>query len=284
MSPRLRRLLLDYDRLQKRFANCSVIRIIEAVGNPPEQYRVEFMVKGLEIVAGGKIQERNQHLVEINLSLGYPRRMPQCKILTPIFHPNFDQTSICIGDFWAASEGLDDLLVRIARLIAYQEYNTKSPLNGLAAKWAMENQGQLPVDRREMAPMALEEAEPVLKKEVHISDSELGDAYSSDESIARTAVVGNRVMPAVPAVVPSDPDAKPVQANRRVDEIVNLAPELSLLHLRVRCDRCKYVFDLELSLLQAPVVCPKCAFQHETGKTYKCVAVESAGLFWFQDV
>jgi hypothetical protein len=73
-------------------------------------------------------------------------------MLTPVFHPNFDDTMVCIGDFWAASEGLDDLIIRIGRMIAYQEYNTKSPLNGLAAKWAAQNSHLLPVDPRPVAP------------------------------------------------------------------------------------------------------------------------------------
>ena len=59
---------------------------------------------------------------------------------------------VCIGDFWAASEGLDDLIIRIGRMIAYQEYNTKSPLNGLAAKWAAQNSHLLPIDPRPIAP------------------------------------------------------------------------------------------------------------------------------------
>ncbi len=54
--------------------------------------------------------------------------------------------------FWAASESLDDLIVRIGRMISYQEYNTKSPLNGLAAKWAAQNSHLLPVDPRPIAP------------------------------------------------------------------------------------------------------------------------------------
>ncbi len=37
-------------------------------------------------------------------------------------------------------------------MIAYQEYNTKSPLNGLAAKWAAEHMSQLPIDHRIVAP------------------------------------------------------------------------------------------------------------------------------------
>src|SRR5215831_17615652 len=73
-------------------------------------------------------------------------------MLTPVFHPNFDDSMVCIGDFRAASEGLDDLIIRIGRMIAYQEYNTKSPLNGLAAKWAAQNSHLLPVDSRPIAP------------------------------------------------------------------------------------------------------------------------------------
>jgi hypothetical protein len=94
-------------------------------------------------------------VLEVNLSLGYPRRPPHCRMLTPVFHPNFDATSVCIGDFWAASEGLDDLIVRVGRMIAYQEFNTKSPLNGLAAKWAAQHPQLLPVDPREVAPPSI---------------------------------------------------------------------------------------------------------------------------------
>jgi hypothetical protein len=92
------------------------------------------------------------HHLEVNLSLGYPRRAPQCRMLTPVFHPNFDEATVCIGDFWAASEGLDDLIIRIGRMIAYQEYNTKSPLNGLAAKWSEQHAHLFPVDGRDIAP------------------------------------------------------------------------------------------------------------------------------------
>jgi hypothetical protein len=119
---------------------------------PPEVYRFQYLMRGLYVAPDGAILERNDHLLEVNLSLGYPRRAPQCRMLTPVFHPNFDDSSVCIGDFWAASEALDDLIIRIGRMISYQEYNTKSPLNGLAAKWAAQNSYLLPVDPRPIAP------------------------------------------------------------------------------------------------------------------------------------
>jgi ubiquitin-protein ligase len=109
-------------------------------------------LKGLYVNAAGEILERETHVLEVNLSLEYPRRAPQCRMLTPVFHPNFDDATVCIGDFWAASEGLDDLVIRIGRMIAYQEYNTRSPLNGLAAKWTAEHLNELPIDSRIVAP------------------------------------------------------------------------------------------------------------------------------------
>ena len=156
LSPRVRRLKLDHELLTARFREWPLIQITGTAGMPPEVYRFTYHVRGLYVAQNGDIVEREEHVMEVNLSLGYPRRPPHCRMLTPIFHPNFDASSVCIGDFWAASEGLDDLLVRVGRMIAYQEYNTKSPLNGLAAKWAAQNAHLLPVDRREIAPASVD--------------------------------------------------------------------------------------------------------------------------------
>ena len=151
-SPRTRRLMMDAESIRARLAGWPLIEISGTAGIPPEIYRFTYRVKGLFVDSSGNILERDTHLLEVNLSLGYPRRAPQCRMLTPVFHPNFDDSTVCIGDFWAASEGLDDLIVRIGRMIAYQEYNTKSPLNGLAAKWAAQNAHLLPIDARAIAP------------------------------------------------------------------------------------------------------------------------------------
>jgi ubiquitin-protein ligase len=161
LSPRIRRLKLDHDSLFKRLNDWPLVRIVGTAGMPPELYRFQYLIRGLYVAPDGAILERNEHVLEVNLSLGYPRRAPQCRMLTPVFHPNFDDSSVCIGDFWAASESLDDLIVRIGRMISYQEYNTKSPLNGLAAKWAAQNSHLLPVDARAIAPpLDGQQAEP----------------------------------------------------------------------------------------------------------------------------
>ena len=199
-SPRLRRLRLDQERLEARFSDWPPIQVTGMTGVPPEEYQVSYNIRSIYSTPTGQILERNQHVVEIKLSLAYPRRAPQCKMLTPIFHPNFDEVSVCIGDFWAASEGLDDLIVRIGRMISYQEYNIKSPLNGLAAKWAAQNAKLLPVDSTELAPpFELIDSDDVEKLVIKINDSLPAVDTDSDqlnlhvvtEERAETVQVGN---------------------------------------------------------------------------------------------
>jgi len=151
-SPRTRRLMLDEETLQALLQDWPLIQITGKAGIPPEIYRFTYNLRGLYVSGSGEILERDSHVLEVNLTLSYPRRAPQCRMLTPVFHPNFDDSMVCIGDFWAASEGLDQLIIRIGRMISYQEYNTKSPLNGLAAKWAAQNSNLLPIDPRPVAP------------------------------------------------------------------------------------------------------------------------------------
>ena len=87
LSPRVRRLKLDYELLTNRFRDWPLIQISGTAGMPPEVYRFTYRIKGLYVAAGGDIVEREEHILEVNLSLGYPRRPPHCRMITPIFHP-----------------------------------------------------------------------------------------------------------------------------------------------------------------------------------------------------
>jgi ubiquitin-protein ligase len=146
MNVRLRRLQADYEMVKRAFAGHARIHIQGVLGSPPEKYHVEYRLRSLEPRADGQIMEKNQHLVEVLLTRGYPRQAPQCRMLTPIFHPNIAPHAICVGDHWAAGESLANLIVRIGEIIAFQSYNTKSPLNGEAARWADQNKHLLPLD------------------------------------------------------------------------------------------------------------------------------------------
>ena len=77
--------------------------------------------------------------------------------------------------------------LRVGRMIAYQEYNTRSPLNGLAARWAAEHPQFLPIDPREIAPplvakseiAATETVKPEAVEAATIDPSPTGDPWAA---------------------------------------------------------------------------------------------------------
>jgi ubiquitin-protein ligase len=151
---RTRRLLADARQVAEAFENSPFVRVHAVSGNPPDVYEVEYSVNGLAGAADNPAV-RDNHRAEIRLTSLYPKIAPQCRMLTPIFHPNIDTSAICVGDHWAAGERLVDLIVKIGEMIAYQAYNIKSPLNGEAAMWADLNVARLPIDARDLRAQAV---------------------------------------------------------------------------------------------------------------------------------
>ncbi len=152
MTPsRLRRLQADYERVLLLFNEHPYVRLIQSDGEPPEKYTFEFHVRGLVPAQGGNNSVGAVHRAEVFLPLDYPRRPPFCRMTTPVFHPNIDPAKICIGDHWSAGQSLPQLVVRIAEMLCYQSYNTKSPLNAEAAAWAEQNTQILPLEKTDLA-------------------------------------------------------------------------------------------------------------------------------------
>jgi ubiquitin-protein ligase len=165
VSIRLKRLQAEYDRIVEVFAGHERIRIAEATGSPPDRYVVEYRVNGL-VDNRGAIESRALHRAEIVLGRDYPRELPRCRMLTPVFHPNIDHLTVCTQDFGSAGESLVQLIVRVGEMISFQAYNTKSPRNGEAARWTEENLERLPLERVDLMPQLLSRpvavrAEPV---------------------------------------------------------------------------------------------------------------------------
>ncbi|MHC4179463.1 MAG: ubiquitin-conjugating enzyme E2 [Planctomycetota bacterium] len=155
-SVRLRRLQADYQKLGEFVKRHPRVRLIQKAGDPPELYQLEYRIASLR-KTDVRLLVVKSHIVEISLPRNYPRTPPRCRMLTPIFHPNIAPHAICIGDHWSAGEPLWSTAARIGEMIAYQSYNTKSPLNGEAARWVSENLGRLPLDP---VSMIVDEVEP----------------------------------------------------------------------------------------------------------------------------
>ena len=153
---RTRRLRADAAAMAAAFADFDAITVEPLAGDPPEAYRVRFAVDSLQRGADGQPVPRRDHTAEIQLTGDYPRLAPKVKLTTPVFHPNIDPASVCVGDHWTAGERLVDLVIRIGEMLGYQAYNIQSPLDGEAAMWADLHRDQLPTDPRIMRPASWE--------------------------------------------------------------------------------------------------------------------------------
>ena len=142
---RLRRLQADFHKLREYVRRQPRVELVQYDGDPPERYQLRYQILSLR-QKDDELIEVSDHLVEIMLPRDYPRTPPQCRMLTPVFHPNIAPHAICIGDHWSAGEPLASLVARIGEMLAYQSYNTKSPLNGEAARWVDQNMENLPLD------------------------------------------------------------------------------------------------------------------------------------------
>lgn len=145
MTARMRRLASDYAQVKKDFAGHKNIIVTPIGEEPPEKYHVTYFVNGIYLLPDGRIETLGRHEVEITLHADCPRYKPICKILTPIWHPNFRDGQICIGDIWGAGESLTDIIINIGDMIQYKSWNSYSPLSADAAQWAMENKHLFPV-------------------------------------------------------------------------------------------------------------------------------------------
>jgi ubiquitin-protein ligase len=139
MNPRLRRLQSDYDLVREVLSGHPHVSI-EPIGSrlPPESYRVEFRLRGLYL-NGDQPDYRDVHSAEIMLPRRYPAEKPYVVPLAPIFHPNI-RDYFCIADYWAAGTTLPDVVAKLGDMIQWRVYNPASPLDAIAAKWAVEQE------------------------------------------------------------------------------------------------------------------------------------------------
>ena len=76
--------------LMRALAAKSGILEFETDGDPPKEYKVKFLGRGIgRLVHSGKeVEYVELHQVQIRLGYAYPEQPPEIRWLTPIFHPN----------------------------------------------------------------------------------------------------------------------------------------------------------------------------------------------------
>lgn len=139
VNPRLRRLQADFEHVRDVYSGHPHVQITPLGDRlPPESYRVVYKLRGLSL-DGDQPQVGEVHPVEIMLPLKYPAEKPYAVPLEPIFHPNIREY-FCIADYWAAGTTLVDVIAKMGDMIQWRIYNPASPLDAIAARWAVEQE------------------------------------------------------------------------------------------------------------------------------------------------
>ena len=202
MNARMRRIASDYEQIKKNFSNHKNI-VVEPIGEEPaEKYRVTYYVNGIYLLEDGRIETLGKHIVIITLHAEYPRYKPICTIATPIWHPNFRDGQICIGDIWGAGESLSDIIVNIGDMIQYKSWNSFSPLCAEAAEWAIANKHLFPVGNINL--WTGEEEDGTAKKEFDI------DILDDDDEALETGAVCETAEPTPTVTEPPAASAEAV--------------------------------------------------------------------------
>ena len=234
---RLRRLRADFEQLSDYVRRHPRVKLLQAQGDPPEKYQFEYTIRSLRLIDGTP-KEVNEHLVEIMLPRNYPRTPPLCRMLTPVFHPNIAPHAICVGDHWSAGEPLLSIVIRIGEMLSYQSYNTKSPLNGDAAKWVEENGEDLPLDK---VSMLVEEGSSGTNGAVDHEASAPKSRVVVAEPRAKSAPVESLDEP---ELVDDEPPKPRTVICPQCEKRYVIPPEITAR--RIRCKACQTIIDISL--------------------------------------
>jgi len=235
----------DYEQLKDLLELYPNISIIKTEGQPPDNYEIEYTLRGYIKEEDNTISIGQKHRVRLSLPFGYPHFAPIAKPLTPIFHPDIDPAAIRLADRWQQNSSLPDLVLHIGEMICGNIYTLEDPFNQEAADWYARQQKQLPLDSISIAD--IEETDVSLDSLVDDTFASLGlesDDFlkpekpvdAQDIQYIRDLVAQNKIFTAnkLLSEVPETaffPDREDVQqeigkALRKTDQLFKLAEQL----------------------------------------------------------
>ncbi len=141
----------DYDQLTSTLELYPSIIIVATEGNPPDNYEIEYNLKGYTKQSNGSVEIGSTHRIRISLPFGYPHFAPTVKPVTPLFHPDIDPAAIRIADRWQQNPSLSDLVLYIGEMISGNVFTEEDPFDKEAAEWYRENIRSLPLDSLNIA-------------------------------------------------------------------------------------------------------------------------------------
>lgn len=143
-SPRVKRLESDYQALRLKFDGHPYITV-QAIGStPPDKYRVIYRVPSMRLDPQNRPIITQLTVVDFELPMAYPKEKPRAVATEAVFHPNFGDY-VCIADFWSPAQSLCDIVLEVGEMLQWQKYNILSPLDAVAADFAVKHISELPI-------------------------------------------------------------------------------------------------------------------------------------------
>lgn len=174
----------DFEQVQQTLELYPSITIVKTSGEPPDQYEIEYRVRGYVTSPDGSVAVGEHHLIRIDLPFGYPHFAPTVKPLTPLFHPDIDPDAIRIADYWEKNPSLAELIIHIGEMITGSCYNTREPFNPEAGKWYASHRHELPLDSLQIADIIdSEEPDDLLSEGDSFAELGLMNEEPEDEEI-----------------------------------------------------------------------------------------------------
>ncbi len=113
------------------------ISVTETIDTPPSQIIISVAYKTAP-TAQYPAEARDTTRIRVLLGARYPFQEPAVEILDPIYNPNvYPSGRVCLGNKWIATEGLDLLILRVAKILTFdpETVNDSNPANMEAAMW-----------------------------------------------------------------------------------------------------------------------------------------------------
>lgn len=140
---RIPALVADHQDMQELVEWNPRIRFEANLDYAPTRYEVTFNYTSFRAISddGHTPITSDEHHVEIILGADYPRHAPRVRWMTPIFHPNIhpDNGEVCMGalqDRYLPGMGLGRLVIMLAEMVQYRNFDPTDCYNVQAGKWA----------------------------------------------------------------------------------------------------------------------------------------------------
>jgi ubiquitin-protein ligase len=211
---RKERLKAELEAMRALARQSSVLEF-EAEGDAPDKYKLTFRGRGIKCrpARGATVEYVDLHRCEVRLGIDFPRRPPEVRWLTPIFHPNISYSGYLnlkdCGLTWAEGLTLDVLCERFWDMARLAWFDLAAAMDSMAKIWFhTQRDVSIPVDARVLR----DRAGPSPTNVIRYQHGPAGTQLSGDDGVLYIGGDAATPPPAPsesPSPLPSPPPSPP---------------------------------------------------------------------------